>query len=449
MRLRCVLPRLAGALLAGAVCGPAPAESAGCFVAPAGGTVRLPALQVFLDWDPAKEQESLVLQPDFEGNSASFGLIVATPTRPTVAAVPRDFFRDLAAFTQLKRRVFPESRLLPLDDPRQPAGLRPADRRPDRVRLLDAGLARGLDVRTFPAAQRADLDAWLKENGFVLPGAALDAYAGKAWFFTIARLDPQQLQKDRDGLFHGGVVPFRLTFAAKAPVLPLRLARASAAERLDLTLYVHAPGKMDLPGDLSYQYQWLALLGNAAAELPKGAVPGKGDEWLKAVQLPAAMLAQRGRELGYTFARNQRPLPNKQGRSVASLEWAGRITAADVQALKGEAPLSESVPDPDEGFSEADVRNSQRSEAIHRVIRQRLEKFRKDRPAGYLVRGLAPEEVKGVRELAEALRQGWFLTKIRKTWARAELASDPVLMPAHVGDALDSSEYEELLPGSP
>ncbi len=244
------------------------------------------------------------------------------------------------------------------------------------------------------------------------------------------------------------MAPFRLTFAAKEPILPLRLAGAGAAERLDLRCWVQAADQMDLPGDLSYEYHWVLLLQHAVAE-QKGLLSGKGEDWLQALQVQLPDLVKKSKELGFTFVKNQLPQPNRKGRTVAVLEWAKRLTPTDLLALKGEVPLSERVPDPDEGFTETDLRNPARAEAIRRVIRERLERYRKDRPAGFLVREGVGPDVKGLPALAVTLQQGRFLTRFHKMLTRDEPAEDVVPVPASFGPARDASEYEERLPGSP
>jgi hypothetical protein len=125
------------------------------------------------------------------------------------------------------------------------------------------------------------------------------------------------------------------------------------------------------------------------------------------------------------------------------------LTAADILALKGEGPLSEPLPNPDEGFTEADLKAPQRGDAVRRVILKRLEEDRKKRPNGYLVCDLSPDEVRQLKALAAHLREGRFLTRIRKTFAAGELKDDLMLRPAGFGKARDESEYEERLPGSP
>src|SRR5262249_50212425 len=160
-------------------------------------------------------------------------------------------------------------------------------------------------------------------------------------------------------------------------------------------------------------------------------------------------LLRKGQELGFTFVAGQRPQPNRQGRTPTTMEWARKLTDRDLQVLKGEAPYSEKVPDVDEGFTQKDLENRQRAEAIYKVIRARLEKSRQERPNGYLVRHAPDEDVRQLRILAGHLRPGLFITKFRRLFTRGEMNDDLTLGPARVGQTDDNTEYEEILPTSP
>jgi hypothetical protein len=74
-------------------------------------------------------------------------------------------------------------------------------------------------------------------------------------------------------------------------------------------------------------------------------LPGQADDWLKAIQDQAPALLQKGQELGFNFVSGQRPQPNKQGRIATTLEYAKRLTAADIKLLKGDAAYSEKLPE--------------------------------------------------------------------------------------------------------
>jgi hypothetical protein len=131
------------------------------------------------------------------------------------------------------------------------------------------------------------------------------------------------------------------------------------------------------------------------------------------------------------------------------MEWARRLTADDIKLLKGDAPYGEKVPDVDEGFSRVDLKDPQRAEAIYKVIRARLDKAQQERPAGYLVREAPAEDIRQLQLLAGHLQPGLFVTKFRKIFTRDEMNDDLLLVPARLGQAEDSSEYEEIMPTSP
>ncbi|MFO0964525.1 MAG: hypothetical protein U0793_02915 [Gemmataceae bacterium] len=145
----------------------------------------------------------------------------------------------------------------------------------------------------------------------------------------------------------------------------------------------------------------------------------------------------------------QRPAPNGKGHIPTTMEWARKLTADDVKILKGDAPYSEKVPNVDEGFTEADMKDPKRSQAIVKVIQARLAKSQKERPFGYAVREAPEDEIKGLRNLAGHLQEGLYITKFRKFFCRDEMNDDLVIVPAREGDSEDTSEYQEILPTSP
>ena len=117
--------------------------------------------------------------------------------------------------------------------------------------------------------------------------------------------------------------------------------------------------------------------------------------------------------------------------------------------IKGDALYSEKVPDPDEGFTQADMKNPERAKAITKVITDRLEKARRERPFGYLVRVAPRDDVRGLAQLAGHLQEGLFITKFRKIFGRDEMNDDLVMVPADINQQRDESEYQEILPTSP
>jgi hypothetical protein len=131
------------------------------------------------------------------------------------------------------------------------------------------------------------------------------------------------------------------------------------------------------------------------------------------------------------------------------MEWARKLTEQDIAILQGKAPYGEIVPDVDEGFTEADLKDPKRAAAIYKVIQARLAKAHQDYPLGYRVRHAPNDDIRALQELLGHLQAGLFITKFRKTFARDEMTDDLVIVPARYGSENDSSEYQEILPTSP
>jgi hypothetical protein len=445
---------------------PVSGRGACCYFSAKDKDILQPAQKVFLTWDPVEKVESFTVQPKFEGNALDFGMVIPTPSKPKLDEMPRDFFKELAVFSILKKREQPRSKLLPepitLYDATAP-GLKGANGsgsggapRPPAVKVLEEGVVGNLDYKIIEAGRADDLFAWLKENKYSYSGdeSTLDFYIKKKWLFTVMKIDTMQMKRNPDGSFAGEVTPTRFQFASEQLVYPLKITQISVKDRTEALFYVQAPFKVDLPGDLTYQYQWVPMIQNARGWYSKGIfgmneLPGKADDWLKAIEGQAPALLQKGQELGFNFVSGQRPQPNKQGRIATTLEWARQLSADDLKVLTGQAAYGEKLPDPDEGFTAADVKDPQKAEAVYKVIRERLEKYRKERPGGYLVREAPAEDLKQLKILTGHLKEGQFVTKFRKTFTKAEMDDDLLIVPAKLGQAEDRSEYEEILPTSP
>jgi hypothetical protein len=458
-----LLPALAAALVTAAVQAP-PADSACCYFSAKDKDVLQPAQKAFLTWDPQEQVESFTVQPRFEGNALDFGMVIPTPSRPKLDEMPRDFFKELAVFTILKKREQPQSKLLPIPPRARALALGSADRtyyaapgkRASTVKVLEAGVVGSLDYKIITAERADDLYGWLRDNKYSYAGdeATLDFYVQKKWFFTVMKIDTNQMKRGPDGSYAGEVTPTRFQFASAKLIYPLKITQLSVKDKTEALFYVQAPYKVDLPGDLTYQYQWIPMLQNAQGWYAKGIfgandLPGKADDWLRAIKDQTPTILRRGQQLGFNFVSGQRPQPNKDGRIATTLEWAKRLTAEDIGLLKGAVAFGEKLPNPDEGFTAADVQDSKKAEQVYKVIRERLEKYRQERPGGYLLREAPVEDVRQLKILLGHLKEGQFVTKFRKTFTRGEMADDLLIVPARLGNAEDTSEYEEILPTSP
>jgi hypothetical protein len=446
---------------------PSPVDSACCYFSAKDKDILQPAQKVFITWNPTENVESFTVQPKFEGNADDFGMVIPTPSKPKLDEMPRDFFKELALYTILKKREQPRSKLLPVP-PALPGGFgggglglaqgqaKEARPRPLAVKVLEAGVVGNLDYKIIEAGRADDLFAWLKEHKYTYSGdeATLDYYIKKKWLFTVMKIDTMQMKKNPDGTFAGEVTPTRFQFASEKLIYPLKITQISVKDKTEALFYVQAPYKVDLPGDMTYQFQWVPMIQNARGWYNKGIfgsneLPGKADDWLNAIKDQIPSLTQKGQELGFGFVSGQRPQPNKQGRIATTLEWARKLTADDIKILKGAAPYSEKVPDPDEGFTQADLKEPKKAEAVYKVIQERLNKYQKEKPGGYLVREAPADDIKQLKVLAGHLKEGQFVTKFRKTFTKGEMEDDLLIVPAKLGSAEDHSEYEEILPTSP
>src|SRR5262249_10947807 len=151
----------------------------------------------------------------------------------------------------------------------------------------------------------------------------------------------------------GEVTPTRFQFSSDKLIYPLKITQISVKDKTEALFYVQAPHKVDLEGDLTYQYQWVPMLQNARGWYNKGRfgskdLPGGGNAWLTAIESQIPVLLKRGQELGFNFVSGRRPVPNKQGRTPTTMEWARKLTADDIKLLNGKAAYSEKLPNVDE-----------------------------------------------------------------------------------------------------
>jgi hypothetical protein len=455
---------LLGGVLCLAVAGSGSIPAACCYFSAKNADILQPAQKAFLTWDPDEKMETFTVQPKFEGNALDFGMVIPTPTQPKLHEMPRDFFKHLAVYTIMKKREFPQSHLMPdmndglkmrnramLTDEKAGAGERGEGRpREPAIKILEAGVVGSLDYKIIEAGRADDLYKWLKDNNYTYSGdeATLGFYVQKKWLFTVMKIDTMQMKRNKDGTFAGEVTPTRFQFASEKLVYPLKITQISVKDKTEALFYVQAPTKVDLKGDFTYQMTWVPML-QAGMGCTPGGIQGGGEQWLKTFgpQIPALMA--QARDLGFNFIPGQRPQPGKNGCIPTTMEWSRKLTAKDVAVLKGDAPYSEKVPDVDEGFTQADMKDPQKAQAIYKVIQARLAKCRQDRPIGYLVREAPAEDVRSLQQLAGHVREGGFITKFRKIFLRSEMNDDLEMVPARYNDAEDSSEYEELLPVSP
>ena len=86
-----------------------PAHAACCYFAAKDKDVTQPAQKAFITWDPARRSRASPSSPSSRATPQDFGMVIPTPGRPKLDEMPRDFFKELAVFTILKKRDAPGS----------------------------------------------------------------------------------------------------------------------------------------------------------------------------------------------------------------------------------------------------------------------------------------------------------------------------------------------------
>src|SRR3989475_6181490 len=93
---------------------PMSAQAACCYFSAKNADILQPSQKAFITWNPVEKVESFTVQPRFEGNALDFGMVIPTPAKPKLDEMPRDFFKELAVYSILKKREQPLSKLLPV-----------------------------------------------------------------------------------------------------------------------------------------------------------------------------------------------------------------------------------------------------------------------------------------------------------------------------------------------
>jgi hypothetical protein len=395
MRRTYVYLALVGGALA--LAGRPAANAACCYFSAVGQDVNQPAQKAFLTWDPQEQVESFTVQPKFEGNAKDFGMVVPTPSRPRLFEMPRDFFKELAVFTILRPMPLDKYKMLSRFRAFGGAGGAPgAIDKLAKVEVLEAGVVGTLDYKIVKAAEAQDLYDWLKENHYSYAGdqASLGHYIQKKWFFTVMKIDPMQQKRRADGSFTGEVSPTRFTFASPKLIYPLRITQISVTDQTEALLYIQAPHKVDMAGNWSYQLSWTSMWRQAIGFAVPEKVTPQEKLWQTVVDSSLPSLQQR---LSTENTRDGSWQP-------ARLEWARKLNTTDLGMLDGTV------------------------------------KFDRQADAAAVAQ---------LKILRGHLKQGQWVTKLRKVFRKGEMTQDIELIPSTLGGKPDEMEYVYILPTSP
>jgi hypothetical protein len=372
-----------------------PAPTACCYFAAKGKDILQPAQKAFITWDPAENMESFTVQPKFEGNAKDFGMVIPSPAKPSLDPMPREFFTELAVLSILEPMDITKYKrpLLRASGGGPTFGAAPGAR-PSTVKVVESGVVGSLEYKVITADRADDLYGWLKDNQYNFQGdeATLDFYIQKKWYFTVMKIDPMQMKKRPDGSYDGEVTPTRFRFVSEKLIYPLKITQISVKDKTEALFYVQAPHKIDLPGDFSYECTWVPMWSQATTFALSEKLTPQETRWQKLVQPKVAEYLAKMQALRQ---RHQEP---------ATLEWAKRITEADLDVLAGKKAYNRQAPQED------------------------IEKLK-------LLRG--------------HVQKGQFITKLRKVFTKPEMGADLEFVRAQVDGQNDDVEYVAILPTSP
>ena len=149
---------------------------------------------------------------------------------------------------------------------------------------------------------------------------------------------------------------------------------------------------MDLPGDFSYEFSWVPMWSQATGFALADKLTPQEAGWQKHVQPRVQDSFQKVQQL-----RQDRKEP-------ATLEWAKKITEADISVLEGKKAYNRDAP---------------------------------------------REDVEKLKLLKGHVKKRQFVTKVRKVFTKPEMDKDLEFVRARVGDRDDDIEYFSVLPTSP
>ncbi|MFI2199779.1 DUF2330 domain-containing protein [Streptomyces sp. NPDC020192] len=223
----------------------APAYACGCgaMIPDAAERISVADEQSVLRWDGRQEQ--IVMRLTVGGDARHAAWIMPVPHRATVRLGDPALFDQLARAIQPVHRTryhfWPRNGDWPFDDHDSAGAAAP----PDAAGVGVVGQQRlgPFDVARLTATDPGALSDWLKSHDFALPDrlrTALQPYVDRHWEYVAVRLAP-----DTGGTpLHGALDPIHLTFAADAPVYPMRLSRLATTPQ-SLGLYVLAAHRME------------------------------------------------------------------------------------------------------------------------------------------------------------------------------------------------------------
>ncbi|GGL67562.1 hypothetical protein GCM10010129_08660 [Streptomyces fumigatiscleroticus] len=263
----------------------APAHACGCgAMVPDGGRHLSVGGEVsVVRWDGRQEQ--IVMSLTVHGDADRAAWIMPVPHRATVRLGDQALFDELSAATAPVHRdryhFWPQDGDWPLVTGDDMAGAPPAPGADAGVGVVGRRRLGPFDVAQLTAADPDALGTWLDTHGFTFPprlARALEPYVDRRWEYVAVRLAPET----GGAPLTGTLDPLHLTFAADAPVYPMRLSRLAATPQ-SLRLYVLAAHRMQPRSAIGGEPPHVSYAGRPAASSGPLAELAAGTPYLTAI----------------------------------------------------------------------------------------------------------------------------------------------------------------------
>ncbi|MET7379344.1 DUF2330 domain-containing protein [Streptomyces sp. NPDC005526] len=198
-------------------------------------------------WDGRQEQ--IVMRLTVTGNAGRAAWIMPVPHRATVRLGDPALFGQLAAASapahRTRHHFWPQRGDWPFDSGDRVGAASPGAVGAGGVGVVGRQRLGPFDVARLTATDPDALAGWLHSHGFTLPDRldrALEPYVERRWEYVAIRLTPRN--GSGSTALNGTLDPLHLTFAADAPVYPMRLSRLARSPQ-SLSLFVLAAHRME------------------------------------------------------------------------------------------------------------------------------------------------------------------------------------------------------------
>lgn len=236
-----------------------PAWADGMFIAPPGSFMYEPVQQAFIDWDAETGTEALTILPAFYGDAADFAWIVPVPGLPQLQLANRQLFYDLDELTRTVYRSR-DGQWNCFEDRSYDVLAPGADNGVDVISTETVGFFQTMILSATSAPALLDsLTAWgfLESENVAGVTDAMTDYVDDGWYFVTLRVDSEALDDyNNDGYYYpyyyGALDPITLTFAAEAPVYPMKISAYSAAASTNVNVYIKSAHRLTFTGAETY-----------------------------------------------------------------------------------------------------------------------------------------------------------------------------------------------------